>query len=130
MAASVVSGSGLYAVGAAGTPDTEVGYRVADKLCDKTLWPGLSSRFAKSPDRLSPVTKHPAMDTADCFGELQALGQGTQSAQLELSVVLHKQTDLTAEFEARRAPSGSWQAAVANRPRYTVFPASRTTSIW
>jgi hypothetical protein len=103
VAASVVWGGGLYAVGAAGTPDTVVGYRVTDKLCDKTLWPGLSSRFAKTPDWLSSVTKHPAMDTADCFGELHALGKGAHSAQLELSVVLHKQTDLTAEFEARRA---------------------------
>ncbi|MDQ0605298.1 hypothetical protein QF037_009643 [Streptomyces canus] len=50
MAASVVWGSGLYAVGAAGTPDTVVGYRVTDKLCDKTHWPGLSSRFVASPD--------------------------------------------------------------------------------
>jgi hypothetical protein len=103
VAASVVWGSGLYAVGAAGTPVTVVGYRVTDKLCDKTHWPGLSSRFVTSPDWLSSVTRHPAMDTADCFGELHALGKSAHSAQLELSVVLHKQTDLTAEFEARRA---------------------------
>ncbi|NNN33413.1 hypothetical protein HLK59_24230 [Streptomyces sp. S3(2020)] len=103
VAASVVWGSGLYAVDAAGTPDTVVGYRVTDKLCDKTLWPGLSSRFTKTPNWQSSVTKHPAMDTADCFGELQPLGKGAHGAQLELSVVLHKQTDLTAEFEARRA---------------------------
>ncbi|MEU5324286.1 hypothetical protein AB0G67_47370 [Streptomyces sp. NPDC021056] len=76
---------------------------MTDKLCDTTLWPGLSSRFVTSPDWLSSVTRHPAMDTADCFGELHALGKGAHTAQLELSVVLHKQTDLTAEFEARRA---------------------------
>ncbi|MGX1267013.1 hypothetical protein [Streptomyces phaeoluteigriseus] len=105
VAASVVWGSGLYAVGLAGTPDTVVDYRVADKLCDKTTWPGLSSRFTKTEDWLSSVTKHPAMDTADCFGQLHGFGEDAHSAQLQLSVVLHKQTDLTAEFEARRAGS-------------------------
>jgi hypothetical protein len=102
VAASIVWGSGLYAFGLPGTPDA-VGYRVADKLCGKTLWPGLSTRFVKGADWMSSVTKHPAMDTADCFGELRAFGGGMHSGRLELSVVLHKQTDLTAEFEARRA---------------------------
>ncbi|MFM9633278.1 MULTISPECIES: hypothetical protein [Streptomyces] len=111
VAASVVWGSGLYAVGLAGTPDAVVGYRVADKLCDKTTWPGLSSRFTKTEDWLSSVTKHPAMDTADCFGQLQGFGEDAHSAQLQLSVVLHKQTDLTAEFEARRAGTAKRFAA-------------------
>lgn len=132
LAASAVWSSGLYAVGAAGTPDREVGYRVTDKLCDKTLWPGLSSRFTKSPDWLSPVTKHPAMDTADCFGELQALGKGTHSAQLELSVVLHKQTDLTAEFEARRAGTPKRFAAGGGGGATEVHrvPGLADTPIW
>ncbi|WP_326580008.1 hypothetical protein OG889_20510 [Streptomyces sp. NBC_00481] len=105
VAASIVWGSGLYAFGLPGTPGTPgtVGYRVADKLCAKTLWPGLSTRFVKGTDWLSSVTKHPAMDTADCFGELRTFGGGMHSGQLHFSVVLHKQTDLTGEFEARRA---------------------------
>ncbi|TQK45152.1 hypothetical protein FBY35_6696 [Streptomyces sp. SLBN-118] len=102
VAASVVWGSGLYALGLPGTPDT-VDYRVADQLCDKALLPGLSTRFAKDTDWTSSVTRHTAMDTADCFGELQASGKGLHRGRLQLSVVLHKQTDLTAEFEAMRA---------------------------
>lgn len=48
-----------------------------------------------------PWKRRPAVPTS--FGELRPFGKGAHSAQLELSVVLHKQTDLTAEFEARRA---------------------------
>ncbi|MEU3922369.1 hypothetical protein [Streptomyces sp. NPDC029004] len=102
VAASVVWGSVLYALGLPGAPDT-VDYRIADQLCDKALLPGLSTRFAKGTDWTSSVTKHTAMDTADCFGGLQASGKDLHRARLKLSVVLHKQTDLTAEFEATRA---------------------------
>ncbi|MEU3793865.1 hypothetical protein AB0F07_29330 [Streptomyces fructofermentans] len=114
VAASIVWGSALYAVslrdagiGARGT----VGYRVTDKLCHETLWPGLSSRFVKGREWQSSVTKHPAMDTADCYGQLGAFDDGAYGAHLEVSVVLHKQTDLTAEFEARRAGTGKRFAA-------------------
>ncbi|MDG5807056.1 hypothetical protein P9869_31205 [Streptomyces ossamyceticus] len=105
VAASVLWASGLYASGLPGEPETvdTAGYRVADRLCDKVHLPGLGTRFVKDGDWMSSVTKHPAMDTADCFGELRAVGKGMHGGQLQLSVVLHKQTDPTAEFEARRA---------------------------
>ncbi|WP_409134117.1 hypothetical protein [Streptomyces europaeiscabiei] len=121
VAASVVWGSGVYAFGLPDTPDT-VGYRVEDKLCDKTLWPGLSTRFVKGTDWLSSVTKHPAMDTADCFGEMYTFGEGMHSGQLQFSVVLHKQTDTTAEFEARRAATRKRFAAGGGGGETVVHP--------
>ncbi|MFG3368152.1 hypothetical protein ACGF0K_24675 [Streptomyces sp. NPDC048156] len=101
VAASAVWGAGLYAFGAPG-PDLR-GYRVSDRLCSLLTMPNLATVLDRGSRWESTESAHPAVDTADCSGQLERKEGSARAATLTASVVLHKSVSPAEEFDAARA---------------------------
>ena len=100
-AASAVWGAGLYTFGAQG-PDLR-GYEVSDRLCSLVTMPNLATALDRGSRWTSTESRHRAVDTADCAGQLERKEGSARAATLTASVVLHKETSPAKEFDAARA---------------------------